>query len=112
MHIGVYFELNGKVYHNGSAATVSDVGDGPGALLCKTNLAACCRTPPNRLGHFYYPNGTQVPIKIHGDNFYRNRGDQVVRLNRREGVTSPTGTFHCEIPDATGTMQNMYFTLN
>ena len=71
----------------------------------------CCGTLPNRFGQFYYPNGVQVPVSNAGQGFYRNRGNQVIRLNRREGATSPTGKYRCEIPDASGEMQNIYITL-
>ena len=90
---------------------VSDIGEGGGALLCKTDLVECCRSPPNRFGEFYYPNGTKVPIMALGDAFYRNRGLQEVRLNRRAGTTSPTGSFRCEVLDATRFVHSIYITL-
>jgi hypothetical protein len=36
----------------------------------------------------------------------------MIRLHRRENIHSPTGTFRCEIPDASGEMKNIYITLN
>ena len=108
----MYFELNGMVHPNDSAVFLLDVGEGEDALFCKTKMGRCCGTPPNRIGEFYYPNGTQVPIAGLQYGFYRNRGQQVVRLNRREGVISPTGRYRCEIPDVDGMTQNIYITLN
>ena len=102
--IGVHFELRGIVLPNNSAAPLLDVGEGENALLCKTDREECCGTLPNRFGEFYYPNGVQVPIAKQQQGFYRNRGQQVIRLNRRVGVTSPTGRYRCEIPDADGVM--------
>ena len=32
----------------------------------------------------------------------------MVRLNRRNNATSPTGVYRCEIPDASGTNQTLY----
>lgn len=88
------------------------VGEGEdGALICKTDKMDCCGTNPNRFGQFYYPHGDQVPIKSVGHSVYRNRGDQVIRLNRRDGATPPTGKYRCEIPDASGEIQNIYITL-
>ena len=110
--IGVYFELNGVVYTNNSAASLLEVGEGENALLCKTNRKECCGTPPNRFGEFYYPNGIKVPIAKQQQGFYRNRGENVIRLNRRDGITSPTGKYQCEIPDASGSVQNIYMSLN
>ena len=43
-----------------------------------------------------------------GGSIYRNRGPSVVRLNRRNNAMMPTGVFRCEIPDASGTNQNVY----
>lgn len=80
-------------------------------MLCKTDMINCCGTVPNRFGQFYYPNGIIVPIKSRAHQFYRDRGDQVVRLNRREGTTSPTGTYLCEIPDENGIIQKLYIDL-
>ena len=107
----VYFELNGKVYLNYSIIFLLEVGENENALLCKTDLVTCCGTQPNRFGEFHYPSGETVSVKKAERGFYRNRGDQVVRLNRREGVTSPAGRFHCAIPDASGTIQNLYIYL-
>ena len=108
----MYFELNGVVYTNNSAASLLEVGEGENALLCKTNRKECCGTPPNRFGEFYYPNGINVPIAKQRQGFYRNRGENVIRLNRRDGITSPTGKYRCEIPDASGSVQNIYVNLN
>ena len=107
----VYFELNGEVYLNNSVVPLLEVGEDDSALLCKTDLTDCCGTPPNRFGHFYYPSGVMVPVRNLGHSFYRNRGVQEVRLNRREGATSPAGKFRCEVPDAKGTTQNQYIDL-
>jgi hypothetical protein len=107
----VYFELNGKAYPNNSVISLLEVGENQNALLCKTDLVTCCGTPPNRFGEFYYPNGEAVPVRSAEHGFYRDRGAQVVRLNRREGVTSPTGKFHCAVPDTNGTMQKLFINL-
>ena len=107
----MYFIHNGRILFNNSELALADIGERAGALICKTNLINCCATPPNRFGEFYYPSGALVPINGHGDGFYRNRGDQVIRLNRREGVTSPSGRFRCEIPNARGVVQSVYITL-
>ena len=107
----VYFELNGKVYLNNSVIFLLEVGENENALLCKTDLVTCCGTQPYRFGEFHYPSGETVSVKKAERGFYRNRGAQVVRLNRREGVNSPTGKFRCAIPDASGTIQNLYIYL-
>ena len=109
---GVHFTLGGEIYANNSVISVNSVGEGEeGALICRTDKVDCCGTIPNRFGQFYYPNGVQVPVKNAAHVFYRNRGDQLIRLNRREGTASPTGRFCCEIPDASGEVQNLYVTL-
>ena len=109
--IGVYFELKGSVYLNNSAIPLADIGEGKNALFCKTDKNNCCGMRPNRFGEFYYPNGVRVPISSHRHGFYRNRGDQLIRLNRRRRITSPKGTFRCEIPNSDDVMVKIYITL-
>ena len=103
----MYFELKGNRYDNNSAINILAIGEGDNALLCKTNKQDCCGTVPNRFGEFYYPNGVQVPIRGAEQGFYRNRGDQLIRLNRRDSTSSPTGKYFCEIPDANGVTQKI-----
>ena len=49
------------------------------------------------MGQWYYPDGSQVGVMDASGNYYRNRGQSVVRLHRRNGAMSPTGVFCCEI---------------
>ena len=107
----IHFFLKGQPLTNNSVIAITDVGELEDALMCRTNLTNCCGTPPNRFGQFYYPNGAVVPINSRRDGYYRNRGFKEVRLNRRSGVDSPTGTFRCEIPDSNMILQNVYITL-
>ena len=101
-------------YQNNSLVTLEDIGDGGvNALLCLTDLTACCQgsdTPPGTgaLGDWFFPNGTIVPNTviaiINGVNiiwkFYRNRDHGVVRMNRREGGVD--GIYRCWIPVSVG----------
>ena len=83
------------------------------ALQCTTDRADCCRRDDGTAaGQFYFPNGTQVPISG-GDlshTYYRNRGTGFIRLNRRS-VAMETGQFRCEIPDASGTIVNLFINI-
>ena len=88
--------------------TLEDIGEERDSLLCITNLTACCipsYTGQNgrSLGNWFFPNGTRVPSK--GD-ISRNRGQMVVRLNRRRG--GEDGIYRCEIPDAMNVTQTIY----
>ena len=86
-------------------------------LACTTPLTPCCHTNPDRYGHWFYPNGTEVPIEGNGYSFYRYRRDSEIGepgaalLNRRFGAMSPTGIYHCVIPDATKVNQFLYIGL-
>ena len=83
---GIYFTLGGEIYGNNSIVRLCSIGEGEDhALICRTDKIKCCGTSPDRFGEFYYPNGLQVPVLRAGQNFYRNRGDQLIRLNRRGG---------------------------
>jgi predicted outer membrane repeat protein len=109
--LSVYFVLKGSIYLNYSAIFLEEVGEGDDALICRTNDRRCCATPPNRAGEFYYPKGDIVPIRSQAEDFYRNRGEGEIRLNRIPGSTAVTGRFSCAIPDANGIIQVAYIYL-
>ena len=100
LYVAVGFLFRGHLYDNNSIVTLTDIGEDDNALLCITNRYNCCRGAHLKLiqRDWYYPNGSNVRIKNNGDDFYRNRGPSVVRLNRRNNVTSPSGIYRCEIP--------------
>jgi hypothetical protein len=110
----VFLTLGGQPYRtNGSSILIDEIGEGDdGALLCITDLIQCCRgeDTPGRfgaLGEWVYPNGSLVRVQGDGDDVYRDRGLGIVRLNRRNNATSPTGLFCCVVPDAVGFMQRL-----
>ena len=98
------FELNGVQYPNASVVQLSDIGEHGMAVIFRTNFEECCRE--QRLGDCYYPNGNQVGVRVKGDEFYRNRGEQLLRLNRRsrDGF-HPTGLYCCDVPTDTSTQR-------
>ena len=94
---------------------VEDIGEGEDALLCNTDKVMCCtnQNGESRAGEWYYPSGNSVDIEVvdmkqEQDEFYRDRGTQVVRLHRREGRIVERGRFQCKIPDAGDTIQFIY----
>ena len=110
----VWFSLNGTIYQNNSIVTLEDIGEGDVALLCKTDQRNCC-TPahigmPDVYGNWLFPNETRVPSETTGNgtqwDFYRTRGQSVVRLNRRRG--GEDGIYRCEIPDTANVIQTIY----
>ena len=107
----VWFSLKGTVYQNNSNVILDDFGEGGDALLCITNQTACCQPPYTgvmgpALGNWFFPNGTRVPSGVSGWDFYRNRGQMMVRMNRRRGGVE--GIYRCEIPDTLGFTQTIY----
>ncbi len=91
---------------------VNDIGIDTAALLCITDNTACCNTII-RKGEFYYPNGSTVMNNATGQNFYRNRGDQLIRLHRRNSaVMTPLGQYSCQIPDASGVDQTLFINIS
>ncbi len=90
---------------------MSDIGDsavtGGDALLCMTDNTNCCSNPN---GEFYYPDGTAVGFSF-TNSLYRNRGEQVVRLNRRGDATSLLGRYRCAVPDASGTTRSVFINI-
>ena len=104
---GLSFWLRGTTYQNNSIVTLEDIGEGDDALLCVTNLTACCR--PYWLlafGNWFYPNGTRISSSGSNWEFHRTRGYMVVLLHRRSGGV--TGVYHCMIRDAMNVTQTIY----
>ena len=108
---GVWFSLNGTTYQNNSCVTLEDIGDGDDALLCVTNLTACCGPPytgvnGSVIGNWFFPNGTRVPSVGKQWDFNRKRGQMVVRLNRQRGGVE--GIYRCVIPDSMNVNRSIY----
>ena len=111
--------LNGMSYANNSVICLTDIGERDNALFCLSASTQCCGLSDNPngrdLGDWYFPDGGIVAIVPGGDSdtpdnyrsIFRNRGPSVMRLNRRNNATSPTGVYRCEIPDARGTNQSI-----
>ena len=100
------FSLNGTTYPNNSLVTLEDIGEIDNALLCMTNLSACCRAPyGSAQGNWFLPNTTRVPSKNIWD-FYRTRGQMVVYMRRIGG--GENGIYRCEIHDSMNVKQNIY----
>ena len=91
--------------------TLEDIGEGDDALLCMTNLNACCRPPytgenGSAKGDWLFPNGTSVRGEDDQWDFYRNRSQMVIRLNRQRG--GKEGIYSCKIPDSMNIFQTIY----
>ena len=104
----VWISLRGTTYQNNSLVTLEDIGERYDALICVTNLTACCRSSYSgpALGNWYFPNESRVPSYIIWWDFFRTRSQMVVRLNRRRG--GEDGIYHCVIPDSMNVIQNIY----
>ena len=100
----VRFSLNGTTYQNNSIVNLEDIGVGNTALLCKTNLTACCQQFST--GSWFFPNATRVRSINPLRDIYRNRDQTVVRLHRRRG--GEDGIYSCEIPDSMNVTQTIY----
>ena len=91
---------------------LEDIGEyDDDALLCMTNLNACCRRPYtgeniSALGNWFFPNETRVPSRGEPWGFYRTRAEMVVFLHRRRGGVE--GIYRCEIPDTMNVNQTIY----
>ena len=91
------------------AIDINRIGEGVSvSLVCHTDDYTCCRGLDNPngggRGEWYLP-GETVGIPPPTDttaNFYRSRDTSVLRLNRRNPVTTPTGVYRCEIPTTSG----------
>jgi hypothetical protein len=91
---------------------MSDIGENERALQCRTNKPGCCK--PHATGEFFYPNGVTVPKRKLNPEFYRDRGEGVVRLNRGaisgfegESTPPPEGMYCCQVLDACDDVQRV-----
>ena len=95
--------------------TLEDIGGGDSALLCLTDLTACCRRPytdgRNRtaLGNWFFPNGSRVLSSGNQQDFHRTRGQMRLSLNRRRG--GDEGVYRCVVSDAMNVTQTVYIGL-
>ena len=107
---GVYVHLRDKNYTNNSVISISDVCVGADALLCITNMECCCHN--HTYGEFNYPNNTRIPgpQERGGEFMYHDKKHKMIRLNRKPEMNL-TGKYRCELPDASGVIQKLYFTL-
>ena len=82
-----------------------DIGNrftGPG-LYCLTPNPGCCDSSVS--GEWYLSDGT--PVSSSTTLFSRSQVHGAVRLSRNS-ATITNGVFHCAIPDASGTSQNIF----
>ena len=103
----VGFYLNGVSYPNNSVISLTDIGEGSGALYCLTNSTSCCQSADTSLGHWVLSNG-YVPDASNSSGFYIERGPSVVLLNRKANEMGPIGVYTCQVPDASGINRTMY----
>ena len=112
----VCVSLRNTTYHNNSLVTLENIGKGDsGALLCRTNQTACCQAPytgesGSGIGNWYFPSGARVLSDSNlSTSFYRNRGQMVVRLNRKNPRRGgEEGIYRCVIPDSMNVTQTIY----
>ena len=111
------FSLRGITYQNNTRVSLEGIGEGDDALLCITNQTVCCSPPYTgemgfTIGNWFFPNGTEVPGGVVNAtsgtrwNFYRDRGEMVVRMHRRRG--GEYGIYRCEVPDARNITQAIF----
>lgn len=99
--------LGEVIFTNASRIAITSIGEGDNALLFLTDNSECCRE--QGIGECFYPDGELVGVRRSNDEVYRNRGDQVVRLNRQNpvatGKVATPGLYCCTVPNKAGVMQ-------
>ena len=92
-----YVSFSNQTLANHSYVDLSQVGseqNGSDRVQCITDLNTCCQG--THRGDWYFPDGDRLPFNGDGD-IYEVRFDQRVYLRRRNGATSPTGIYRCDI---------------
>ena len=109
------FLLDGQLYCNNSVVTVTDIGRSffMSALFCLTPSLECCSDSetPNAASvtrDWYLPDGR--PVTSDNSSFIKTRVSSAVSLHSDPfGMnTAESGVYRCEIPDASGTSQDIY----
>ena len=91
--------------------SLTNIGQGESrALSCLTDKTDCCATAEAQ-GAWHFPNGTTISNIEAGGDIYTSRGAGVVRLNRRNNATSPTGRFCCQVPNASSELVSVCINL-
>ena len=106
------FFLNGIQFYNNSQVDLTQIGTGRNALICVTNTRNCCRkedTNGSLVGHWKFPNGSEVPKQSISVDMYRTRGRSAVLLHRRGYSRICTGKFICQIHDTNQMLKNLHF---
>ena len=123
--IGVFLFLKGNVIMNNSIVFFTEIGETyyypdiyvssrvpltpPTSLQCITDKIQCCFSL-GRDGWWYFPDGSEVYLRLQ-DSLYRDRGDDgSVNLNwRNDAAMSPNavGLYCCKLPDARGTYHTL-----
>lgn len=102
-----YFQMGQVTYQDGAQLSLRMIGEEDNALKCVTQYQACCKD--EKVGEFYDPRGSLVPVKAANEAWYRNRAQGYIRLNRR-GTGQP-GQYCCEVPDISGASTRICITL-
>ena len=104
---GVGLSLNGMPLTNNSIVTNTEIGTGAAGLVCTTTYPPCC-TSENPETQWYFPNGSQVPNNP-ALPYQRRRGTNPGRvILYRNSESTIMGIFHCDVPDASNTLQSLY----
>ncbi len=114
----IEFRLLGNVVPSDSELDSRTIGVEDDALLCVTPYENCCKA--SRRGEIYnIRDGAEFLLPRRGDNMllYRNRGVNVVRLNRRntsqfqQNDGEIAGLYRCCLPDGCGQRKCIEITL-
>ena len=105
---GVYLSMGGEILPSNRVICVTDIGTSELSrqyLVCTSDRKPCCRDLP-QYGEWKFPNGSLVQSISRGAVAFITKRDNAGNVNLyrvSSNVTSPTGRFCCEIPDATDT---------
>ena len=101
-----YISFVGAALPNHSYVDLSQVGsagDGSDSVQCHTDLTTCCNnTVDTDQGHWYFPNGEQLPLDHleHNEEIIVYESPQNQRVDLRQGLRNAnhtSGMYHCAI---------------
>ena len=114
----VRLSFRGNPIANNSIVLITDIGDNRDTrILCTTDNPNCC-AGSNRMGMWFFPDGSAVKSRSSAEDVYRMRSGAKstsltnlasVILGRRNtsAASGPTGLYRCIIPDRSGVDQTL-----
>ena len=102
----MFFQLgSSSVVTRNSELLISEVGEGDGGLVCRTDHPQCCENS----GLWLSPDDAVISSTPGDGDVYVTRGDGYITLNRYSNTTTTAGKYCCVVPVSGGSNDHEVF---